>query len=579
MSKLKKPEKMPLKQDSTVVTALPNWQALVQQHYPAAMGVMLTGSALDQDLGPHSDIDLLIFYAHGERLTRSIFKVEDRVVECLTFSLQEIEGQLEQERRQGKSALIGMLARAQVLKETPQKHLEKVQQKAQSQWQQKAPALSATALDFKRHKLSKLVYDLRDEQDPTAAFTLVAELLPMLTQLVLRPAGHLAGESLKWDMRALQQHMPEQHQALSTALQQLYSQQNTAPLLQTIDQLLEPVGGLLMEGYRFGLHPEQFAPGMFMVATLHFHDFEAAHELLAKVVPNMIKVAKERGKVPLMFYSTGHAQGLHINWYIQADPLSFYTGIKPLLENILYPYLAARPSLLAEPAWYQEYVPALRALPDNHIYTWLQQPRTGTMVGGSTYTLLCQLMQDLNKAAHAWWLAQEKVPAHKEHVYVAGTFMLMAAQACGIKNQHINTFFEQYAQQWGTAERDQDWGPFLLGHDHFEANPNVPMPRKDFVFEAGFTDSLHEAVLNAKRQRGLKEAKEAIRKAAAKLKAAHQTNDLYALKQDFNGFNTGKYPLWPYYKELVHAFVNMMALPYGFETKVAQALSKIKMPA
>ena len=109
-------------------------------------------------------------------------------------------------------------------------------------------AITDAEIQSTRYQVSDLLEDLRGSQRPEESLFIGAELAKKAAQFYLAYHRHWGGHG-KWLHRALKRAQPELADSLVQALDALYQDQLSKPLIEWTQTALEPVGGTLFEGY------------------------------------------------------------------------------------------------------------------------------------------------------------------------------------------------------------------------------------------------------------------------------------------------------------------------------------------
>jgi hypothetical protein len=111
------------------------------------------------------------------------------------------------------------------------------------------PALTDEDRDRLRYAISDLLDDLRDPRTPTEQIATGTGLFGALADYYLRVHGFWSGRD-KWIPRALEAANPELAVRYAEVFQWFFEDGDTASLIQLTEEILQPAGGPLFDGYR-----------------------------------------------------------------------------------------------------------------------------------------------------------------------------------------------------------------------------------------------------------------------------------------------------------------------------------------
>lgn len=216
--------------------------------YPEAQSAFVAGSFMRGEGSATSDIDLVVLYSSLPQAYRESFQSYGIRVEAFVHDPETLAWFLEQDRRDGRPAMIGMLCEGRLIGPRQNDGIA-LKQRAERMLAAGPPALSADGLLRLRYAITDKLDDLEADRTRAEILAIGAALYPVLVELVLRGSGRWNGSG-KWNARLLLRFDPALSEKFETAFQSLYRGEDTRPVSRLADEVLEQHGGRLFAGYR-----------------------------------------------------------------------------------------------------------------------------------------------------------------------------------------------------------------------------------------------------------------------------------------------------------------------------------------
>ena len=172
-------------------------------HYPDADSAFVAGSFMRGQGSAKSDIDLVVLHSSLPHTYRESFLFKDIPVEVFVHDPETLSWFLEQDRKEGHPALIGMLIEG-VLIGPRQDTGRDFKNRALQIFAEGPPPLSADAVRRLRYAITDKLDDLEADRSPAEVIAIGAALYPLLVELVLRGSSRWNGSG-KWNARLLSQ--------------------------------------------------------------------------------------------------------------------------------------------------------------------------------------------------------------------------------------------------------------------------------------------------------------------------------------------------------------------------------------
>jgi hypothetical protein len=221
---------------------------VLRAHYPDADSAFVAGSFMRGQGSATSDIDLVVLHPSLAQAYRESFIFQDIPVETFVHDPETLLWFLEQDRKDGRPALIGMLIEG-VLIGPRQDTGNDFKKRAAQIFAEGPPPLDADAIERLRYAITDKLDDLEADRTPAERIAIGAALYPSLVELALRGNGRWNGNG-KWHARLLGQMDVSVARQVETAFLSLYDGSDTQAVLGLAQSLLEQYGGRLFAGYR-----------------------------------------------------------------------------------------------------------------------------------------------------------------------------------------------------------------------------------------------------------------------------------------------------------------------------------------
>jgi predicted nucleotidyltransferase len=221
---------------------------ILANRYPEADSAFVAGSLVRGEGSATSDIDLVVLYAALPQAYRESFLFEDIPVEAFVHDPETLSWFLEQDRKDGRPALISMLVEGALIGRRQEAGLD-FKDQARKMFAEGPPPLSADALLRLRYSITDKLDDLEADRSASERIAIGAALYPLLVELALRGSNRWNGSG-KWHARLLREMDGVITEQFERAFLDLYDGLRTHSVIQLADGLLAPHGGRLFSGYR-----------------------------------------------------------------------------------------------------------------------------------------------------------------------------------------------------------------------------------------------------------------------------------------------------------------------------------------
>jgi len=221
-------------------------QRFIAQHYPDCMLAVLGGSASRDSYDTASDLDIVIVMASEPDFFRKVIPYDDWLIECIFLSRTTYKESFKMGLQDANPTIQRLIAEGTIL--TANKKSLKIIETARSDLSYGPLPWSTSERDFARYLLSDKIADLQGTIPKCEKWFVVGKIMIMVSEFQLRTHNYWIGEG-KHLFRILQERFPEEANELKECLESAYTREDYDQLISFCCRVLEPYGGLLLEGY------------------------------------------------------------------------------------------------------------------------------------------------------------------------------------------------------------------------------------------------------------------------------------------------------------------------------------------
>lgn len=233
-------------------------QRFVTMRFPQSEAAILAGSVVQGGATPGSDLDLVLFDESQAGPFRKTYRAFGWIIEAFVVNKDTYRYFFDQAVESAIPSLLRMCSEGIVLR--GHEHVAAIIEEARRDLAAGPPAWTVQELDRARYEIGETLTDLECSASRAEGLFITAKLAGMLAEFALRTGGFWIGDG-KWLQRSLKQSDPALAEELYEALEAYYRLDRTEPLSAFVQKLLEPFGGLLVEGYAEGDLPDEEETG------------------------------------------------------------------------------------------------------------------------------------------------------------------------------------------------------------------------------------------------------------------------------------------------------------------------------
>ena len=247
---------------STMKTATPERIGPVEaarrvfaERYADARVLFLAGSVMRGEATETSDLDVVVVYERLAHARRESFVSEGWPVEAFVHDPETLAHFVEVDRRRGVPVILRMLIEGVEVPE-PGEFSAGLKRRAAEVYEAGPERWDEDEMRLRRYRLTDWVDDIRQ---PRAAEELVATgayLYQDVAEFFLRSRGLWAAHS-KTIPRRLREVDAGFAERFRGAFEALFAGRRQAPVIALVEEMLEPHGGLLFDGFERNARPEE----------------------------------------------------------------------------------------------------------------------------------------------------------------------------------------------------------------------------------------------------------------------------------------------------------------------------------
>lgn len=221
---------------------------LWSERYPSASMLFCGGSVVRGEGLPSSDLDVVVVFDHVAHAWRESFHFEGWPVEVFGHDPGTLAYFVAQDCTHGRPSLAQMISEALVIPaETSSSRTIQAWARDVVATQPEVPASASLAED--RYWLTDLLDDFRDDRAPAELRAVACKLYPLVCNFVLKTRGRWLGSG-KTLPRLVERAAPDVSHLVETAFETFFKTGDRAGVLHAVQQILEPFGGELFDGFR-----------------------------------------------------------------------------------------------------------------------------------------------------------------------------------------------------------------------------------------------------------------------------------------------------------------------------------------
>ncbi|MBY0098458.1 nucleotidyltransferase domain-containing protein [Mesobacillus maritimus] len=227
---------------------------IVDQHFPNCKGALLAGSVVRNEATETSDLDIVIFDNHLEESYRESLKEFGWPVEIFVHNLTSYKTFFKSDCERARPSLPQMVTEGIILKDVGV--MEEIKKEAQELLEKGPKEWSDETIRLKQYFITDTLDDFIGSSQRAEEIFIANALAELLSEFILRTNRRWIAAS-KWTIRLLKQYDEKYAKDFVEAFDRFYRNGDKKQIIQLVDDLLQPYGGRLFEGFSIGKKKEK----------------------------------------------------------------------------------------------------------------------------------------------------------------------------------------------------------------------------------------------------------------------------------------------------------------------------------
>lgn len=224
-------------------------KTFIQKHFPDCEGAILAGSVVRNEETATSDLDIVVFDQQCPASYRESFIELGWPIEVFVHNLNSYKLYFMSDCERARPSLPNMVAEGVILKGAEIMH--PIKEEAKALLDKGPKEWTRETITLHRYFVTDTLEDFIGCGDRAEAIFIASSLAQKVSDFVLRTHNQWIGAS-KWLLRALTQYDAKFASRFVEAFDAFYKTGDKNKVIQLVDEVLEPYGGRLFEGFSLG---------------------------------------------------------------------------------------------------------------------------------------------------------------------------------------------------------------------------------------------------------------------------------------------------------------------------------------
>ena len=224
-------------------------QLFVKKKYPTCQGAILAGSVVREERTPTSDLDIVIFDQNIASSYRESLVDGGWPIEVFVHSLTSYKSIFESDCKRARPSMPRMVSEGIVIKDIGV--LQAIKEEAKVLLENGPEVWSEETIKMKRYFITDTLYDLIGCSNRTEGIFIAGTLAEQISEFILRVNCQWIGTS-KWIIRSLRHYDEALAAEFANAFDFYYKTSEKELVIQLVEHILQPYGGLLFDGFTIG---------------------------------------------------------------------------------------------------------------------------------------------------------------------------------------------------------------------------------------------------------------------------------------------------------------------------------------
>ncbi len=229
-------------------SALVSAREYVTTEFPNCILAILAGSVVRGEGTDTSDLDIVIISDEEELPYRKSLIFQKWPIEVFVYNHKSYKEYCQRGIDQARPSLISMIVEGIPIVDK-EKNFHLLKREGEEILKQGPKELTTAETENYRYMITDLIEDLKGSVDHYESIFVVNKLSFILSEFIMRINRRWIGDG-KWTYKALKEFDDNLAENFTEVFSVFYSKGDKEKLIEFTEKILEPVGGLLFDGYR-----------------------------------------------------------------------------------------------------------------------------------------------------------------------------------------------------------------------------------------------------------------------------------------------------------------------------------------
>jgi predicted nucleotidyltransferase len=221
----------------------------IHKYFPNCQGALLAGSVVRGEATETSDLDIVIFDASINSSYRESLKELGWDVEVFVHNLSSYKHFFESDYRRARPSLPRMVSEGFILKD--EGIIEEIKKEANELLDKGPERWTVETIKIKRYFITDALNDFIGSSNRAEELFIANTIAELVSEFVLRTNCKWIGSS-KWLVRSLRNYNEDFANCFVEAFDSFYTTGEKNRIIKLVDEVLQPFGGQLFEGFSLG---------------------------------------------------------------------------------------------------------------------------------------------------------------------------------------------------------------------------------------------------------------------------------------------------------------------------------------
>lgn len=562
-----------------------NYKEIVREYieafFPDCAGALLSGSAVNGEMTPQSDLDVIVLYEDVHRHYRKIDFYRDQKIEVMVHRISECFTMFESDRLKRNRSFLDLISKGVIVKDTDTL-VSQLQLNAKHIYEQNPIPFTLYEKKLYHYILKNRLDDFEAKNDFSESYFILSNVLYYTTKILLVQNKQWSNKTDgKWQLRAIRKFNPELASRFTMAIESFCKQNDKTGIAMLVREVMTSLVEDSSYHYEAGIPPKFNRSRKWMVIDVYYA--EPQNELLAELFVAMVQYIREKGWAENVFFSRDCRNGAHLRLHLGTEDLTIKEQVIAWAEVEASRYLSHNPSLRILADTHKQLPKRFQLFPNNSLqYHHFEvdilkyMGRDGLLVLEHQWSASSDFVLSLLASN-----TQRDFNSELDYVLKVVWDMLLALDLTAAE---INLFCQGYWKSWSDFEFSVNMPTFLFSDQvNIEAIGAEHQIKMMKIFDNNINDNAAQMESLLPMQTNTNKTAEelvfftALCDNKRKLKCLLNEHRLFlpqGVHQDTSGITNSDQPCWMFYKEFIHTLINQFGLLHRNELYVMYAIAQ-----